>query len=212
MNLLLMKSITVALVASVGAHAIDEVPTSNLRSASDRTLVQATGTNASGTNTIKCKYVSSWPSTLTASQACTNLNDPVYPVPYKCPTTGQKLCCTVSSIINPTFGSFGQCSKVVSQSSDGTTKSPTRKPTKSPVMATTPTKKPSPKPVTVSNYIDCEWYPWYAEYNTPALACKALNDPVHPVPYLCEDGRKTCCTVSTNTSPTFEKFGTCNKV
>jgi hypothetical protein len=36
MNLLLIKSITVALVASVGAHAIDEVPTSNLRSASDR--------------------------------------------------------------------------------------------------------------------------------------------------------------------------------
>ena len=167
------------------------------------------GTNASGTSTIKCKYVSTWPSTLTARQACTNLNDPVFSVPYKCPTTGQKLCCTTSTISNPTFGSFGTCSKVISDSSDGTTKSPTRKPTNSPVKS--PTKKPTAKPVTISNFIDCEWYPWYADYTAKA-ACVKLNDPVHPVPYLCEDGRKTCCTVSTNTSPTFEKFGTCTKL
>lgn len=209
MNLPLIKSIALVLIATVGAYAIEEVPSSNLRPASDRNLAQATGTNAKGTSTIKCKYVSSWPSALTASQACTNLNDPVFSVPYKCPTTGQKLCCTSSSISNPTFGSFGTCSKVISDSTDGTTKSPTRKPTNAPVKATT--KKPTQKPVAVSNYIDCEWYSWYADYSAKE-ACAKLNDPIHPVPYLCADGRKTCCTVSTNTKPTFDKFGTCTKL
>lgn len=182
--------------------------------------LQASG----GGNTIDCVYRNSWPSTLTPAQACTALNDPTHPVPYKCATSGQRLCCTVSNLTTATFGSFGKCTKVgaavpttpTPPTPKPPTRKPTRKPTKKPAISSNisaPTKKPASSPTTPAgtNNIDCAWYSYFKDY-TPVAACKKLNDPTHPVPYVCADGRKVCCTVSSYLNTTMANFGKCTKV
>ncbi len=156
--------------------------------------------STAASDTVKCSYISSWPSSMTPAQACDDLDDPQRPVSYKCSPTGQKLCCSVSKIDYFTSTNFGTCQKVINDSAAGSG-GPTRKPT-----------TPKPTVSTVStNYIHCEWYYSFKDYSA-IEACEKLNDPTHPVPYLCKDGRKICCTVSSNEDPTFEKFGTCNKL
>lgn len=160
-------------------------------------------------NTVDCRYLNSWPSSMTAVQACTSLNDPTHPVPYKCASTGRKLCCTVGNVNTATFGSFGSCSKVVTSGTVPTTptaKPPTRKPTK------VPTKKPSSN-MTSNNNISCQWSSSFAG-KTAVQACNdfKVTNPLFSVPFLCKDGRKVCCTVSNYASTTTDKFGTCKKV
>ena len=164
-------------------------------------LCEKVVSNSGSSNTVQCSYISSWPSSMTPAQACDDLNDPQRPVSYKCTPSGQKLCCSVSDIDYFTSGNFGLCQKVVSDS-NGDTPMPTRK----------PTAKPTVDSGGYINYIHCDWFSFYKFYDSAPEVCEALNDPTHPVPYLCEDGRKLCCTVSDNVHPTFDKFGTCHKV
>lgn len=158
-------------------------------------------------NIVQCSYKSSWPSSMTPTKACNDLNDPQRPVSYKCSPSGQKLCCNASSINKFTSSNFGTCQKVINDSNGGDDDhvKPTAKPSRK------PTAKPSASSGGIdTNYIHCDWFTFYKDYSVIG-ACKELNDSTHPVPYLCEDGRKLCCTVSENEHPTFDKFGTCNK-
>lgn len=139
---------------------------------------------------------------MTAVAGCVKFNDPAHPVPYRC-TNGRKICCEVKSIYNATFP-FGSCIKVQSPATTPTAKPPTRKPTRK------PTKKPASS-VNTSDNIDCKWFSYFKQF-TPVQACKQLNDPAHPAPYLCKDGRKVCCSVSNVVTVNLDAFGTCSKV
>ncbi|KAL7433958.1 hypothetical protein ACHAXH_002247 [Discostella pseudostelligera] len=199
MNLLLVNCLAWALVVSFGVHAEEEA-SSALGNGSVRSLQ----------STIDCRFSNLW-SDLTPAQACAKLNDPAHPVPYKCVTTGKKLCCAVSNLTTATFDNLGKCTKVSGTATVPTTpttpaaKPPTRRPTKA------PTKKPSSTTSSGANAIDCKWQSYFKDY-TAVQACKKLNLPSHPTPYLCEDGRKVCCNASNYATATVGGFGKCTKV
>ncbi len=172
-------------------------------------LQQQTSASSPSGNSIDCKFQKSWSSSMTPAQACVKLNDPMYPVPFMCSTSGQQLCCTVSNFKTATFNNLGTCSKVqgavpIPAPTTPTVKPPTRKPSKR------PTKKPS-STTTGTQQISCTWYSNFKD-KSPAKACADLNSPTYRVPYLCKDGRKVCCTVSNFSSTTMTNFGTCTKV
>ena len=59
--------------------------------------------------TIKCTWKSTFV-TMSHNKSCKKMKNE-YSVPYKC-DGGKNVCCTESSIENPIFDSFGQCTKV----------------------------------------------------------------------------------------------------
>jgi hypothetical protein len=59
--------------------------------------------------TIKCTWKSTF-LTMSHNKSCKKMKNE-YSVPYKC-DGGKNVCCTESSIENPIFDSFGQCTKV----------------------------------------------------------------------------------------------------
>lgn len=152
---------------------------------------------ASG-NGLQCTWKPSFEKRSNHKQACKSLNNG-YTVPYTCDGEYRNICCTVSSIVKPTFDRFGTCYM------NGAA---------NPVPAPAPTPAATPtSPTAGGDSLKCQWMSTFDKAENHKRACERFS-PSYPVPYTC-DGEYTniCCTVSGITNPTFsdDKFGTCLK-
>ena len=82
-----------------------------------------TSNTVDGNKKLSCHWSQMYETAENHKQACMAANDE-FTVPYTCNGELTKICCTVSGIVNPTFGNdkFGTCLK------NGATKKPTSKP------------------------------------------------------------------------------------
>ena len=148
-------------------------------------------------NGVRCTWESSFEKTSNHKQACKSLNNG-YTVPYTCDGEyTRNICCTVSSIVKPTFDRFVTC---YMNGAANTVPAP------APTPAATPTS-----PTAGGDSHKCQWMSTFDKAENHKRACERFS-PSYPVPTRAMANIRTFVgTISGITNPTFsgDTFDTC---